>query len=146
MTSDPTKLPDFDQAWGETIERDHHAIKEIVGRMESTTDLHRLLPILEELRAALVDHFAHEEAPDGLHELIASMSPETVATLQNVLCEHQDFLRRLDGLIECVQACLAGPLADVLEGAASLAASLRDHEARETVLFTDAVFTDLGRV
>ena len=145
MTEDPTKIPAFDEAWEETIEKDHHAIKEIQERLEATTDLHILLPILEELRLSLVAHFAREEAPEGMHEIIADMAPNTVASLQNILGEHQDFLDRLDSLIERGRACLTGPLAEILHDASALSESLHDHEARETALFTDAVFTDLGR-
>ena len=133
------------QVWEATIDQDHRAILEIVGRLEATTDLHVLLPVLEELRDALAAHFAREEGPEGLHELISSMSPNTVASLQNVLGEHSAFTERLDDLIESARACLEGPLAEILRGAAGLSKSLRDHEARETALFTDAVFTDLGR-
>ena len=145
MIEDSTKIPAFDQAWEETIEQDHHAIKEILARLEATTDLHILLPILEELRLSLVAHFAREEAPEGMHEIIADMAPNTVASLQNILGEHQVFLDQLDSVIERGRACLKGPLAEVLHDATALSESLHDHEERETALFTDAVFTDLGR-
>lgn len=133
------------QAWEATIDQDHRAIQEILGRLQATTDLHVLLPALEELRGALAAHFAREEEPEGLHEIISSMSPNTVASLQNVLGEHRAFAERLDGLIDSARACLEGPLAEILRGTAELSESLRDHEARETALFTDAVFIDLGR-
>ena len=145
MIEDATKAPAFDKAWGETIEHDHHAIKEILERLEGTMDPHLLLPILEELRISLVEHFAREEAPEGLHEVIADMSPTTVASLQNVLGEHEQFLVRLDSLIDRTRTLVRGRLAEILRDAAALSESLHDHEARETELFTDAVFTDLGR-
>ncbi len=145
MSDNPSRTPALDQAWEATIEQDHHAIKEILGRLEATTDLHVLLPVLEELRSALAEHFVREEEPEGVHELIASMSPNTVASLQNVLGEHQAFRERLDSLINGARACLEGPLAEVLREAAVLSENLHDHEARETALFTDAAFTDLGR-
>ena len=145
MIEDASKIPAFDRAWEDTIEHDHHAIKEILGRLEATMDPHLLLPILEELRMSLVEHFAREEAPEGLHEIIATMSPNTVASLQNILGEHQHFVVRLDSLIERTRKMVRGPLAEVLRDAAALSESLHDHEARETELFTDAVFTDLGR-
>ena len=145
MIEDATKVPAFDKAWEETIEHDHHAIKEILERLEATMDPHLLLPILEELRMSLVEHFAREEAPEGLHEIIADMSPTTVASLQNILGEHEQFLVRLDSLIERTRKVVRGPLAEILGDVASLSESLHDHEARETDLFTEAVFTDLGR-
>ena len=145
MTEDPGKVLAFDQAWQDTIEQDHHSIKEILERLEATTDPCRLVPLLDELRASLVDHFAREEAPDGMHEIVANMSPNIVASLQNVLGEHEDILDRLDRLRRRAVECLEGPVAAVRAGAAELSENLRAHEARETKLFTDAVFTDLGR-
>lgn len=145
MIEDISKIPAFDQTWDETIERDHHAIKEILERVEAATDPHRLVSLLEELRTSLVEHFEREEAPEGLHDIIANMSPNTVATLQNVLGEHRDFLVRLDRLLAQTRACIEGPVAEVLRDTATLSKRLHDHEARETTLFTDAVFTDLGR-
>ncbi len=133
------------QAWEATIDEDHREIKEILGRLHGTTDLHVLLPALEALRDALAEHFEREEEPDGMHEIISSMAPNTVASLQNVLAEHPVFTERLDGLIESARACLEGPLAEILRDTAALSESLHDHEARESALFTDAVFTDLGR-
>ena len=145
MIEDASKIPPFDEAWEETIEQDHHAIQEILARLTGTTDPHRLLPILEELRVVLVDHFGREEAPEGMHEIIASLSPNTVASLQNVLGEHEQILERVDDLIARARTCIEDPLAAILRDAAALSTSLHDHEARETALFTDAVFTDLGR-
>ena len=145
MTEDLSKNPAFDPAWKNKIEEDHHAIKEILEGLEATTDLRHLLSLLDELRSSLVEHFAREEAPEGLHEIISSMSPNTVASLQNILGEHQEILGRLDRLRVKTRACLEGPVAALLDNTATLSESLRDHEVRETRLFTDAVFTDLGR-
>ena len=97
MIEDPTKIKSFEKAWEASIEQDHHAIQEILERLEAATDPGVLVPLFEELRAALAEHFEREEEPDGLHEIVASMAPNTVASLQNVLGEHQDFLTRSRG-------------------------------------------------
>ncbi len=143
MSEDPKRA--VDPAWEASIEEDHDEIKEILGRMQATTDPHVLLPVLEELRGALREHFAREEEPDGMHEIVTSMAPNSVASLQNILGEHEVFTERLDRLIERARACVEGPMARILHDAAELSESLHDHEARESALFTDAVFTDLGR-
>ena len=114
MIEDASNVQASEKTWEETIEHDHHAIKEILARLEATMDPHLLLPILEELRLSLVEHFAREEAPEGLHELIADMSPNTVASLQNILGEHEQFLVRLDSLIERARTVVRGPLAEIL--------------------------------
>ena len=144
MSEHSSQTTAIDPEWEASIERDHHEIREILKRLGATTDLHVMLPLLEELRDALAEHFEREEAPGGTHEIIASMAPNTVASLQNVLGEHQVFTARLDDLIARARACLEGPLATILSDARTLTESLHDHEARETALFTDAVFTDLG--
>ncbi len=128
-----------------SIEEDHDAIKEVLGRMQTITDPQVLLPVLNELRGALSEHFAREEEPEGMHEIVASMAPNSVASLQNILAEHEVFTQRLDRLIEETRACVEGPQAGILRETAELTESLHDHEERETALFTDAVFTDLGR-
>lgn len=145
MSKEPRKILAFDQAWQNTIEQEHDSIKEILERLEAATDPLRLLSLLDELRASLVKHFVREEAPEGLYEIIANMSPTMVASLQNVLAEHQEILGRLDRLRVRTLDCLKGPIAAVLSDAAELSSSLRTHEERETKLFTDAVFSDLGR-
>ncbi len=132
------------QTWEESIEADHDAIKEILDRIEATSDLHVLLPLLEQLRTSLLEHYEREEAPEGDYDIIANMAPDTVASLQNILGEHKVFVERLGGLIERARACLEGPLAEILRDAGSLLESLHEHEAREMALFNDAVFSDLG--
>ncbi len=112
MIEEPSKTQAGDQTWEETIEQDHDAIKEILARLEATSDLHALLPLLEQLRVELLEHFEREEAPEGDYDLIANMAPDTVASLQNILGEHEHFLVRLDGLIERLRALVKGPLAE----------------------------------
>ncbi len=132
------------QTWEEALEQDHDAIREILERVGATSDLNVLLPLLERLRVALLEHFEREEAPEGDYDLIANMAPETVASLQNILGEHQVFVEHLDRLIERIRACLEGPLAAILRDAGLLSESLQAHEAREMALFNDAIFSDLG--
>ncbi len=144
MIEDPSKTTAADKTWEEAIEQDHDAIKEILARIEATSDLHVLLPLFERLRVELLEHFEREEAPEGEHDIITNMAPNTVASLQNVLGEHPVFIERLDSLIERARACLEGPLAEILRDAVALLESLHDHEAREMALFNDAVFSDLG--
>ena len=145
MNENSGKVLAFDQAWQETIEKDHHSIKEILERIDATADPNRLLSLLRELRTSLVQHFEREEAPEGMHEIVSNMSPSSAASLQNVLGEHREFLAELDALRQRAREVLDGPVAKLCAGAAALSQSLRTHEARESRLFTDAIFTDLGR-
>ncbi len=144
MIEEPSKTTTAGETWEEAIEEDHDAIKGILERIVATSDLHALLPLFNELRVELLEHFEREEAPEGDYDLIANMAPDTVASLQNVLGEHKVFVERLDGLIERTRTCLEGPMAEILRDAGSLSQSLHDHEAREMALFNDAVFSDLG--
>jgi Hemerythrin HHE cation binding domain len=145
MNQNPGKVLAFDQTWQQSIEQDHHSIKEVLERLDATADPNRLLALLDELRTSLVEHFAREEAPEGMHEIVSSMSPSSAASLQNVLAEHGDLLAHLDRLRQRTREIIEGPVAGLRADAAALSQSLRSHEARESRLFTDAVFTDLGR-
>ena len=129
---------------GHSIEQEHRALKETLGRLECTTDLKLLIPMLSELRARLELHFAHEEGPAGLHQVVGDSAPHLLTYMQRLFDDHQRLLSTIDGVTERARQCLDGPMAAVLGDVASLSAELRLHEARETALLGDAMYTDLG--
>ncbi len=145
MSRTETDARSSKQQFHAEIDEDHQALKELLSQLEETTDLQLLLSLLQRLRSQLLEHYEREESPEGLHEVISSLAPSQVATLQNVLGEHREILKRLDDLDRQVQECLEGPVAEVRRATDGLLEFLHDHEARESALFTEAVFTDLGR-
>ena len=129
---------------GQAIEREHKALAEILGQLASTTDLKILIPILDGLRARLETHFAMEEGPAGLHGVIGDSAPHLLTYMQRLFDDHKKLLTSIDGLTERARQCNDGPLSAVLREAASFSEELRRHEARETALLGDAMYTDLG--
>ena len=128
----------------EAIDREHASLRELLQRIKQTQQLADLVPLMATLRDELVEHFATEERPEGLHAAIANREPRHGRALQVILDEHKEFLALAETILSRARACLEekeGILRDVLR----LANRLHDHEVRETELLTDTLYTDLGR-
>jgi len=126
------------------IDDEHRHLNELLAELTATRDLSRVETLLGHLRVLLVTHFATEEAPEGLHELVSKQAAHRLPNLQHLFDEHREFLTRLDRLRDAAAVCQAGPVAKVLDGVAGLAASLRQHELEEEELFGEAFYTDIG--
>lgn len=126
------------------IAEEHRALRASLARIEETTDLRLLLPLLEDLRELLAAHFAHEEAVDGLHEVIGDAAPHLLTAVQRLFDEHRECLELLDRLGERARECYEGPVREVLDQVGALAAKLHAHEAQETELLAGAVYEDVG--
>jgi hypothetical protein len=126
------------------IAEEHRQLHEALDRLQATEDIRRIAPLLEELRPRLAEHFASEEEPEGLHQAIGDTAPHLMTSLQQIYEEHREFLATVDRLASEARACCEGPVARILSGIHQLCENLETHEAAETELFTDAVYTDLG--
>lgn len=123
---------------------DHRALRTLISRVESTRDIRQLQPLLEELDRLLESHFRSEEAPDGLKGIIRDTAPYRLGQLEHLLESHRDFLGTLRDLREEVQELVEGPVEDVLRNLSALCGRLEEHEAAETRILTDSLYTDLG--
>jgi uncharacterized protein with von Willebrand factor type A (vWA) domain len=117
---------------------------ELLSVLVTTSDLARVAPLLADLRALLVAHFAGEEGPAGMHEIVAEGAAHRLPNVQRLIEEHAAIVARLDALTAEVAACAAGPLARALAGVCELVALLRRHEAEEEEIFSEAFYVDLG--
>ncbi len=127
------------------IETQHRELRHMLGAIEATTELAQLVPLLEELRDGLREHFADEEREDGgLAEAVGASAPRHLRRLDELLGEHRQLLETLDGLIARGRMLLDGSVSDVVRDARALSEQLKRHEARETELLTDAVYADIG--
>lgn len=138
----PPPSPDPDRA--ERIAEDHHDLRQALAGLRGTSDLRSLVSQLTHLRADLKEHFDLEEGEDGLAQAIGESAPHHLNRLTKLFEEHVAFLETVDGIMKRVEECMEGPVADVLRDVAELCDRLEEHEADETQLLTDAVFTDLG--
>lgn len=128
----------------ERIAAEHAALRGSLEQLLEITDPHQLVSALEELRPRLAEHFAAEEGTDGLHDVIGDSAPHLLSSLQRVYDEHRQFLATVDRLTADARRCCQGPVAELLSGTRQLCDGLHEHEALESELLTDAVYTDLG--
>jgi hemerythrin len=123
---------------------DHRALRTLISRAETTRDLRQLSPLLDELHRFLEDHFRSEEAPDGLRGIIRDAAPNRLGQLEQLLEAHRDLLAKLRNLREEVREIVDGPVTQVLRELKLLCDRLEEHEAAETRILTDSLYTDLG--
>lgn len=128
----------------EQVLDDHRRIRDATRHMETARDLADLFGHLREFRALLESHFMSEEAAGGLYDNMRALGAEDPGKIEQLRQEHGELLGEIDGLSRRVQACLDGPVAEVLRKAGELARRLRHHETRENALLMDAAYTDLG--
>jgi len=124
---------------GETVERaqrilgqDHdrlHSISLLIRR--SASDGSALTAALEELRTALVEHFAREEHLQALLAILGSKSPEAPQAFAEILAEHASILANAEELVSQARTGTAVP-AGLAAQAAMLTSFLGDHERRES--------------
>lgn len=126
------------------IDEEHRRLGELLRALERTTDLAQLTPRLAELREMLVEHFASEEGPQGMHDIVAEGAAHRLPNVQHLFEEHRSILVLLDRLSNEADACFEGPVRRVLAGVAELAGTLRRHETDEEALFSEAFYSDLG--
>jgi hypothetical protein len=143
MNGKPSPPPKDQRARTSQHFEDHRALQAVLGRLEATSDIQLLLPLLEELHRLLQGHFAREEAPDGFRGIFEE-SPHLADALDRLLGQHAQFLSDIDGMTRDARACLEGPMAKLQEEVRVLCDRLHDHEAEETQLLTEALYTDLG--
>jgi hypothetical protein len=126
------------------IAEDHHDLRQALVELRHTSELRLLIPQLTRLRVELKEHFDLEEGEDGLAQAIGESAPHHLNRLTKLFEEHVTMLEAVDGILKRAEDCLAGPVREVLRDVTGLCSHLEEHEANETQLLTDAVFTDLG--
>ena len=126
------------------IAQQHQELRDTLKQVAETTSLERLVSLLEKLREQLREHFADEEGEEGLAQAIGDSAPRHLRALEVLFDEHREFLELVGGMIERCQALLTGPKAEILRDVHTLTKRLHQHEARETDLLTDSVYTDVG--
>ncbi len=112
------------------IDEDHDRLHQITRRIRQTHDLSELADTLDELNAALVEHFAHEEHPQGLYAVLGTHAPEARRKFAAILAEHARILENVQSLVLKARGA-GGDHGSIAEQAALLAHILGDHEARE---------------
>ena len=123
---------------------DHREIGELLAQCTTATKASQVLENMQKLRALLGRHFAEEEGQlGGLHDSIHTRAPRFENSLQGLIEEHRQLLESVNELID-----QAGKSADddpkLREMSKSLQARFAAHEARETEIFVESLWTDIG--
>jgi hypothetical protein len=126
------------------IDAEHRNLNALLAELVVELDPRHVESLLGRLHALLVGHFATEEAPEGLHEIVREHAPHRLAHVQLLFVEHREMLRRVALLHDEAAALVAGPLERLREQVEALATSLRAHEAVEDEIFAEAFYTDIG--
>ena len=113
------------------IDEDHARLHEITRRIRQTHDLGALVEALDDLNDALVEHFAHEEHPQGLYAVLGTRAPEVRQKFAAVLAEHARILENVQSLVLKARRP-EGDHRSLAEQAALLSHLLGDHEMRES--------------
>ncbi len=123
---------------------EHRELRQTLDRIDQESDLTALIALLRDLYAQLEQHFAEEEAADGLSQAIGDASPQHLRRLEQLFDEHKAFLATTASIMERAQALLDGPKAAIVRDTQHLAHDLRVHEETETEIVMDSVYSDIG--
>ncbi len=113
---------------------DHRRVDELVTRLRSVTDLASLVDALDQLGETLVTHFAHEESPGGIYEVMGVASPELRTPLGDLVSEHYSLLTDMRSLATRAREILERSHVDLYSEARSLADRLQAHEGKEDAM------------
>lgn len=139
-----TEVADKGSSVEQQILEEHRTIRAITQHVEQARDLNELLARLAEFKTVLEPHFRTEQAPDGFFDVVRGRASHHAGRIGQLESDHDHLLGEIDRLMASAQACLTGPIAEILKQAADLSRRLRDHEAREDRLLIDAMYTDTG--
>jgi len=143
MHTDETEGPRAPDAQA-LIAEEHERLRVLLDRLNASDDLREILPRLIELKDLLAVHFAHEEAPDGMHALIGDTAPRLLTRVDRLMKEHEGFLRSAIELTSRTRSCLDETVAGIRTDIRKLSAELSDHDRAETEILNDALLTDIG--
>lgn len=122
---------------------DHRRIGQLTDRIAVFESPEEALACLEQLLPLLRRHFQEEEDEmNGLHADILARTPELHHNLIELAAEHVSLLARIEQLIAAVQKRERG--IDRRALGKQLQQQLAAHEARETAIFIDSIWTDCG--
>jgi hemerythrin-like domain-containing protein len=132
----------FERRARDDIAPDHEFLREHLALLEEADD-HVFGVLLTELLDYLPAHFAVEEKAGGLFDTVVREAPRLALTVEALRAEHgaiRDELRLLRS--ELARAPNA-PSRALRAQVSELSERLREHEATEGLLLTDAVFSAL---
>ncbi len=128
-----TDSPSFARE-AQLLSEDHRRVDDLVVRLRSVTDLASLVNVLDQLGEVLVTHFAHEESPGGIYEVMGIASPEVRTPLGDLVGEHYGLLTDIRSLAARGREILERSHVDLYAEAGRLADRLQAHEGKEDAI------------
>lgn len=123
---------------------DHRVIGQLLSDIASAADAGKVVASLQSLLPVLKRHFAEEEEEiAGLHAVIRKRTPEQQTALQGLVQEHGKLLGQATQLLASAQRS-PGPDVRLQQLGKQLREQLAAHEAKETQIFMDSIWTDFG--
>jgi hypothetical protein len=119
-------------------------IADMARSLHRVQGLGQLAQSLRTLRFTLEVHFCSEEAPDGFFDMIRDRATMYVGRVEQLRQEHVALLRETELILDRIRACIAGPVAEIMKQAGTLADRIERHEASESDLLGEAMSTDTG--
>jgi hypothetical protein len=113
---------------------EHRNIMGLVQRLEQHQSLVHLVPMLEELHALLINHFAREQFPGGFYESLGAYGSAHHEELRVLVNEHCVILSSLRGVLERARLANEAQAAEILNEVAAVITSLHQHEHKEHTL------------
>jgi hypothetical protein len=126
------------------IDEEHRQLGDLLHALARCHDPERALERLTALATLLREHFAHEEAADGLHALVGEGAAHRLPNLQRLFEEHREVLAALASMEERLRNLVTGPWTTLRGEIRDLDATLRRHERDEDALFSEAFYIDIG--
>ncbi|MCA8977837.1 MAG: hemerythrin domain-containing protein [Planctomycetes bacterium] len=121
---------------------DHRQIGELLSKVAAATSAAETLASLQPLQPLLQRHFKEEEDEiDGLHGTIMQQAPQHANALLGLKDEHRQLLESVQHLLDLAHK---GDDPRLRELGQLLKGQLAAHETRETEIFVDSIWTDLG--
>jgi len=129
--SEPVQADEAAKRAQRVLGQDHERLRSISLLIQrSASDGSAIASALEELRAALVEHFAREEHSQAIEAVLGSKSSAEAEGFAEILAEHASILANVEELVSQARTGTAVP-AGLAAQAAMLASFLGDHERRE---------------
>jgi hypothetical protein len=116
------------------LAEEHRRIMGLLDQLERHGSVAQLAPLLEELHALLINHFAHEQFPGGLYEALGGFGSAYHEELRALVREHCEILSALGAVLEHARLAGAAQASQLLSEVGAVVASLRAHERREHAL------------
>ena len=123
------------------LEQEHKQVMKLLARLRDNSDRNKLLPLLDELRAVLTDHFAREQLPDGFYDTLAELADSRRDELQALIGEHASILSHLNETLEHAKSSTDVDKADLVNRVSKLLGQLDGHEEKEHRFAVDVLGT-----